>query len=370
MRPQPRPAPAPQQRFAATAQMPPGHNNFGMGPSHSATTPAGYGPAHTGEVAFAETISPHAGLMALPEDSFNDPRRAMSQAPEYARGPHPTGGSGDYHGPRSGGPNRMQPTMPASRFGGPPGQDSMRGGGPGQGTMTAQRFKRRPPAWVVAALSCSIALLIAGVAIAILSTTGTPAPTRPTPSGATAALGPASGPFSTARQGFNSVASSGPGSSLTPPSGASTVPPVVTAAAPVETAPPAGIAAAPPEPTTAPSPPAAPATPAATTAAPTPPAPVQTAARPTPAPQPQPQPAGTPKPAGPAALGALTVVCIPKCDQIVDNGSPLGPGHNFNRPVSSGRHVLSLSAPNGVKKTMQVEVAPGETREVRISMDR
>jgi hypothetical protein len=54
----------------------------------------------------------------------------------------------------------------------------------------------------------------------------------------------------------------------------------------------------------------------------------------------------------------------------VDNGSPLGPGHIFNRPVSSGRHVLSLSAPNGVKKTMQVEVAPGETREVRISMDK
>jgi hypothetical protein len=37
--------------------------------------------------------------------------------------------------------------------------------------------------------------------------------------------------------------------------------------------------------------------------------------------------------------------------------------------VPSGRHVLALSAPNGVKKNLQVEVVPGETREVRISMD-
>jgi hypothetical protein len=69
-------------------------------------------------------------------------------------------------------------------------------------------------------------------------------------------------------------------------------------------------------------------------------------------------------------MGAITVVCMPKCDQIVDNGTPLGPGHIFNRPVPSGRHVLVLSAPNGVKKTMQVEVQPEVTREVRISMEK
>jgi len=61
---------------------------------------------------------------------------------------------------------------------------------------------------------------------------------------------------------------------------------------------------------------------------------------------------------------------MPKCDQIVDNGTPLGPGHIFNRPVPSGRHVLALSAPNGVKKTLTVEVLPENTREVRISMDK
>ncbi len=63
-------------------------------------------------------------------------------------------------------------------------------------------------------------------------------------------------------------------------------------------------------------------------------------------------------------------MCIPKCDQIIDNGTPLGPGHIFNRPVTSGRHALVLSAPNGVKKNLQVEVLPEQTREVRISMDK
>ncbi|MDB5219886.1 MAG: hypothetical protein JWO86_7813, partial [Myxococcaceae bacterium] len=72
----------------------------------------------------------------------------------------------------------------------------------------------------------------------------------------------------------------------------------------------------------------------------------------------------------PAALGAITVVCMPKCDQIIDNGTSLGPGHIFNRPVPSGRHVLQLSAPNGARKNLVVEVAPEQTKEVRMSMDK
>src|SRR5204863_486738 len=71
-------------------------------------------------------------------------------------------------------------------------------------TMTAQRFKRRPPMWVVAALSCSIALLIAGVVIAILSTTtGPSSSTKPQGSNGSAAVGSA-GPFTSARSAFNS----------------------------------------------------------------------------------------------------------------------------------------------------------------------
>ena len=72
----------------------------------------------------------------------------------------------------------------------------------------------------------------------------------------------------------------------------------------------------------------------------------------------------------PAALGAITVVCMPKCDQIIDNGTSLGPGHIFNRPVPAGRHVLQLSAPNGSRKNLVVEVAPEQTKEVRMSMDK
>jgi hypothetical protein len=61
---------------------------------------------------------------------------------------------------------------------------------------------------------------------------------------------------------------------------------------------------------------------------------------------------------------------MPKCDQIIDNGTSLGPGHIFNRPVPSGRHALQLSAPNGAKKSVVVEVVPEQTREVRMSMDK
>jgi hypothetical protein len=68
-------------------------------------------------------------------------------------------------------------------------------------------------------------------------------------------------------------------------------------------------------------------------------------------------------------LGALTIVCIPKCTEISDNGERIGPGHIFNRPTVSGHHVLALSAANGAKKSVQVDVRPGQTREVRVAMD-
>jgi hypothetical protein len=67
--------------------------------------------------------------------------------------------------------------------------------------------------------------------------------------------------------------------------------------------------------------------------------------------------------------GALTVICMPKCDQIIDNNVPLGPGHIFNRPVTAGRHVLELSAPNGSKKRLVVDVDANQTKEVRMAMD-
>ena len=70
-----------------------------------------------------------------------------------------------------------------------------------------------------------------------------------------------------------------------------------------------------------------------------------------------------------STMGALTVVCMPRCDRIVDNGVSLGSGHIFNRPVPVGRHVLQLAASNGARKNLVVEVTAGQTKEVRESMD-
>jgi len=69
------------------------------------------------------------------------------------------------------------------------------------------------------------------------------------------------------------------------------------------------------------------------------------------------------------SMGAITIVCMPKCDQTIDNGVALGPGHIFNRPVTAGRHVLVLSAPNGVKKTLTVNITANVTRDVRVMME-
>jgi hypothetical protein len=68
-------------------------------------------------------------------------------------------------------------------------------------------------------------------------------------------------------------------------------------------------------------------------------------------------------------FGSITVVCMPKCDQTIDNGVALGPGHIFNRPVAPGRHVLQLSTANNVNKTVTINVAEGATREIRVSME-
>lgn len=335
------------------------------------------------------------------EGQFGDP---MGLGPQHGYGPSqhdfipqgPPGPPQEQYIPRQS--PRMQATVP--RAGGPSYDNR---------TMTAQRFKKRPPMWVVAALSCSIALLIAGVVIAIVSASSGPPSPSPTPrassssspstagtgAGSTAAATPGSaGPFSAARGAFNTVVSQ-PGSSAAP---TGTTPPGAVTAPPVATTPPAATAEVAPATTTAttatagattaPAATTATAAAAATTAAPTPapapaptqaPAPAQTAAtaRPTATAAAAftavPTPAATPttkKPAAPAALGAITVVCMPKCDQIIDNGASLGPGHIFNRPVPSGRHVLQLSAPNGVKKSLVIEVVPDQTKEVRMAMDK
>ncbi len=361
--PQPAPSPPrpPPQRFAQTAGIPQTSPLGGLPPQQQQQ---GFAPQYTGEVPFADPMAqsqPLPMMGASTGDYGQQPDFSGSGAHgTFPRQVHPTGQSGEFI-PRQGPSNRMQPTVP-------------RMGGHDNRTMTAQRFKRRPPMWVVAALSCSIALLIAGVVIAIISTTSSPPPRQasdPRTTGTTATAGQvnASGPFTAARTAFNTVvtpppptAPTAPPTAMTPPG---SVPPIAdpngTANANANGAVTAPVVppVVPPQPTTQPT---APAT--AQTAA------TRPTATPTPVPVPVPTPAPTPSAKKPGALGAITVVCMPKCDQIVDNGTPLGPGHIFNRPVPSGRHVLALSAPNGVKKTLTVEVLPENTREVRISMDK
>lgn len=352
MPPVPPPMPTGPQRFQQTAAL-------------GQISPLGHGyptPQQSGEHAsFGETLGMSGGHPQFPQiGDPNDFGRGQQHPDFIPRGQAPSQMSGEFMHQQQ----HQQPMMLPRQ---PPVGDNR--------TMTAQRFRRRPPMWVVAALSCSIALLIAGIVIAIASSTGGSSST-PRASGSAGAAGVTAptGPFGSARAAFN-AATTGPSSSL--PSGSSgsaaaTTPPAATAATtatapPVATAPPATETATP---TPAPS---ASVVAASKPATPTPTPQPQPATPPTPVAKPTPVPVAAPTPtpvAKPSALGAITVVCMPKCDQIVDNGTSLGPGHIFNRPVPAGRHTLSLSAPNGVKKNLVVEVAPEQTREVRISMDK
>ncbi|MBX3261583.1 MAG: serine/threonine protein kinase, partial [Labilithrix sp.] len=204
----PGPAPAPPRpmpaRFGATAGLP---QTSPLAPP----PPGGYAPSFTGEVPFADPM-PMSGQTPMGmQPGFDYGQQPMHLGDGYPRqGPHPTGQSGEFiH--RGHPSNRMPPHL---------GRDNR--------TMTAQRFKRRPPMWVVAALSCSIALLIAGVVIAIISTTS-PSP-RAQQGGAatTTTAGAVAGPFTAARTAFNSVVSAAPPpgpSGITPPPTAITPPP-------------------------------------------------------------------------------------------------------------------------------------------------
>lgn len=251
------------------------------------------------------------------------------------------------------------PAMPSDPMRTVPGGGGMRRAAPHARTMTIERFRKRPPMWVFIALSGCLAVFIAGIVIVIAATTASPPP---------AAGLNVKDPFVTARTAFKTAVDA-PVSTAPPPAAVAT-----------GTATAAGSAAATSaevkpntaKPNTAPStspPPAAAPTPAAPAVAPqaqqAPAAkPVVTAA-PKPAAAPAPKPVATKAP----ATATLTVVCMPKCNQIVDNGTSLGPGHIFNRTVSSGHHVLQLSAPNGVRKTVVVDIEPGGTKDVRTSMD-
>ncbi|HEY8077494.1 MAG TPA: protein kinase, partial [Labilithrix sp.] len=213
-----RPATAPQampsNRFAQTAALGGGMSNARQNPPQQMAY-SGQQPlvANTGEVNFSETLgmgqSPM-GHTSPPGGDMNEFARAASHPPDFLprQGAVPTGHSAEYFTQPPMQSQRMQPTV--SRMpGGPPTYNGA------AGTMTAERFKRRPPMWVVAALSCSIALLIAGVVIAIVSATGAPSQAARTAPSAGVAPASTNGPFGSARADFNR-ATTGPTSSAAP----------------------------------------------------------------------------------------------------------------------------------------------------------
>jgi hypothetical protein len=76
-------------------------------------------------------------------------------------------------------------------------------------------------------------------------------------------------------------------------------------------------------------------------------------------------------PSAPSApsTGLLTIICLPKCDSINDNGVALSPSNLSNLTVSAGQHKLVLTTAAGIKRTIHTTVSPGQLREVRASMD-
>jgi serine/threonine protein kinase len=212
----------------------------------------------------------------------------------------------------------MQGTMPM--MGGPMPSQRMFAPQPqpqrDQRTVTAQSLKKRVPVWAVAVGSAALGLLAFAVVLVLVS--------RPTPrpravpgavstasTGGTPPPSAAGGPFTSARTAFLAAIA-------TPPGGDT----------PNNVAPPATTNPAPP-------PPDAPAS-----STPTPASTTSKTAKPTWTAVPV-APTDAPAPASPAAQGTLKVICVPSCDQVFDNGAPLGPSPVVKK-TSVGSHRLKL----------------------------
>ncbi len=233
-------------------------------------------------------------------------------------------------------------------------------GGLDNRTMTAAALRRGLPMWAVAVASGLVALLFVGIIYAILASTSSPAKTvSPTPSGsaaspATSGLAgsivapPGTGPFGVARAAFSQT--------LVPPPKPTAQP------APTPTAPPTSAAPA----SSASSASSAP-TPATTTPAPTAHAPTTATATTGAAAQP-----GRPTPlpaAAKEATGLLTIICKPACDQVFDNGRPLGTSPIFRAPVPVGEHRLQLKTNSpSLNKVMTVYVVRDDLKTVQVTM--
>jgi hypothetical protein len=76
----------------------------------------------------------------------------------------------------------------------------------------------------------------------------------------------------------------------------------------------------------------------------------------------------------PAALdaqrGYLTVVCLPGCDDVYQDGERIGPSPIFKRPVVPGPHAIRLvtRGEHGATKVVQADVPAGEVFMIREAM--
>lgn len=194
-----------------------------------------------------------------------------------------------------------------------------------QRTITAQALKKRIPVWAVAVASAVVGLLAFGLVVLVLTRTSSPDPSARGGAAASSSAAPTPavamahpGPFLSARAEFAATLASVPA-------------PTHDAVAP----PPAGAASA--------APPPADSTPAPATAdvaaLPATPPPPAAAAHPPPVRSPTPAPAPAAPPIG---AGTLKVICLPGCDQVIDNGAALGPSPIVRRNANLGSHRIKL----------------------------
>jgi serine/threonine-protein kinase len=193
-----------------------------------------------------------------------------------------------------------------------------------QRTITGTASRRHLPMWAIFTLVGVGGALLTGLLVIALVKVFTPTPRASSPAASQSVPTiPVRGPLNAVRAAFSAAI-----------------------AAPNAPAPPPG---------------AAPPSTATSTADPTPPAPAP------PAPTATAKPATKPTAAAPAAtgtvFGTLTVTCFPLCDQVLDNGTPLGPSPIYHRKVAVGsRRVQGVwSKPAGRKVVSAIVVADTDT---------
>ncbi|HEY1696580.1 MAG TPA: protein kinase [Polyangiaceae bacterium] len=249
---------------------------------------------------------------------FPQPLLRPSLSNEYAPPPsHPAAYGAAAHGPAD-----------VQRLFAPPARSEQR-------TITAQALRKRIPVWAVAVGSAFIGLMAFGFVVAILSLATRSSPTARAPSSSASSASSASaprpdvpppavaaaGPFGSARDAFATAIAA------------------AAAATPAPSRAPTLDAVTPPPAPTAPAPPSPPAAPIPTT---------NVASLPMAAPTHGPSAshsmpvAAIPQSTAGAGSGTLKVICFPGCDQILDNGSALGPSPIIRRNASIGSHRLKL----------------------------